>query len=292
MANEKLETVYEKLGAAVQSLVSPDATVVHDDRLPGHLSGVDRQIDVSVRGRVGTREHVLVIADGKHYADTVRLVDVGAFSAMVEDVRADIGVLITTVGYQRGALAFAHAKNIETWVFRPAEDDDWTGYVRTITAHVGMPAVEFMDAIVTLASGRQVEAANAGTIWFVDDEGDVFEPLTSAFATDNDRLKRSSGERIAIPLGGYFLALDEDNTDPIVRAEAVVRTSSFNFTFGYRAKEDWIFQRQTPAGLADKRFLELAKLTRVARGRFALTASDAQVKKVGRRRRKRAAAKK
>lgn len=80
----------------------PDTELELDARLPGRISGVERQIDILARGNLmGTRPFAVV--DCKHFSRPVDVTVVEAFLGLLADVGAHVGVLITNIGYSLAA---------------------------------------------------------------------------------------------------------------------------------------------------------------------------------------------
>jgi hypothetical protein len=101
--------VYERqIYDGLRAKAAPDADVTFDDggrqRLQGRYSGTDRQIDVIVRGHFASLDgEQLMIVDCKCFARPINVIDVEAFGGLVDDVGADLGLLVTTNGYSDAA---------------------------------------------------------------------------------------------------------------------------------------------------------------------------------------------
>jgi Restriction endonuclease len=95
------EYIYEHLAKAA----GPGGSVQFDQKLPGLLSGTDRQIDVLVKGPFAgeVEEDLTAIVDCKHYARNIDVTSVEAFLGLVEDVDVDLGFLITSKGFSKSA---------------------------------------------------------------------------------------------------------------------------------------------------------------------------------------------
>ena len=80
------------------------AKVEFDARLPGELSGVDRQVDVYVEGAfAGAVGRGTMAVDCKCFSRKVDVKDVEAFMGLVDDVATDFGLIVTTEGYSHAA---------------------------------------------------------------------------------------------------------------------------------------------------------------------------------------------
>src|SRR4051812_4442190 len=99
---------YERdVAAMLIERVGGNATVEFDARLPGVDSGAERQIDILLTGSFAGLVDAQLVVDCKFYGSKLDVNDVGTFIGLVRDVRADMGLLITTVGYSESAQQLA-----------------------------------------------------------------------------------------------------------------------------------------------------------------------------------------
>src|SRR5438046_2055348 len=78
---------FERLAARIyEELVPQGALVVHDDLIPGRLSGIPRQIDVSVRYEMAGHTF-LTIVQAKDYSVPADVNTIGEFATVIEDVK-------------------------------------------------------------------------------------------------------------------------------------------------------------------------------------------------------------
>lgn len=117
---------FEEFVASLQSSSTPDAVVKLDDKIKGK-SGVVRQIDVSVRYRLGQFD-LLIIIDCKDWKTRVDINDVGSFIDVVEDVEANKGAIVCNAGFTTGAKKRATEKGIDLLLAVDAENMDWPAY--------------------------------------------------------------------------------------------------------------------------------------------------------------------
>lgn len=121
---------FEQLAVRIyESLVPQGAVVTHDDRIRGHLSGIDRQIDVSVRFEVASHRF-LTIVQAKDLSVPADVNVVSEFAGVIEDVRANKGVLICRSGFTSAALTFAASKGIDTCNVHDAGSQKWALEIR------------------------------------------------------------------------------------------------------------------------------------------------------------------
>lgn len=104
--SRKLWQIYEMdvKNRAVE--LDPNATVEHDVKLPGKISGTSRQIDVLVKGMVAGEEIVIAI-ECKKYAKKIGIGKVDEFAGKLEDIGVDRGILYSFEGVTAPASARA-----------------------------------------------------------------------------------------------------------------------------------------------------------------------------------------
>ena len=95
------DQIFEKVAAELHQYFSPNAPVKHDQKIIGR-SGVLRQIDVLIEDEIATYPLRIVI-DCKYYSSKVDINDVGQVWDLVDDVRANLGVIISNAGFTSGA---------------------------------------------------------------------------------------------------------------------------------------------------------------------------------------------
>lgn len=142
VAEERLKagTKYERLAAVAFRQLTGQAAL-HDLRLMGS-SGVAHQIDAVVGKQ---RKRILI--EAKDYDAKIGLGIVRDFWGVTEDVRPSEAYIVTTEGFTKPAIQFAHAKGINLAVLRPPRDEDWGNLVRriglqiTATGQTGPPNV-------------------------------------------------------------------------------------------------------------------------------------------------------
>ncbi len=123
---------FELLVHAIQAQIAPDAVVTHNVRLPGRLTGAQRQIDVLVSGSVG-QFPVDIAIDCKDSASPVDVNTVESFVGLIQDTGVHKGVMVASNGFTKNAKARAKADQID--LYRPID----TGNHRWRPKSVRMP---------------------------------------------------------------------------------------------------------------------------------------------------------
>lgn len=104
----------------------PDSEVLHNQQLPGALSGTQRQIDLLVTEILHGRE-IRTAIEAKYYSRKIDVKGVEAFIGMLRDVGVDRDVMISLQGYTKAAYerAFRDDVDVDLDVFSLAEFKQW-----------------------------------------------------------------------------------------------------------------------------------------------------------------------
>lgn len=127
-----------------------DCEVQRDVLVPGRRSGVERQVDILVRGSMFGLTDATLAVDCKLWKKKLDVNDVGAFLTYLDDVGADLGMLITTEGYTAAAKKLARdARGVRAEVLTLRELEQWSPR-GTIHVSYRLPADRADDARVAL----------------------------------------------------------------------------------------------------------------------------------------------
>jgi hypothetical protein len=108
-------------------ITGSDVEVQRDVLLPGRRSGVERQVDVRVRGSMFGLLDATLVVDCKLWKKKLDVNHVGTFLTYLDDVGADLGMLITTEGYTPAAKKLAQdARGIRAEVLTLRELEQWS----------------------------------------------------------------------------------------------------------------------------------------------------------------------
>jgi hypothetical protein len=127
-------------------LAGGSATVDRNVRLPTLSGGRRRQIDVLVRGQIFGMANATLVVDCKRRAAPIDVKDVDSFIGLVEDVGAEVGMMVTTAGSTEGARDRARAiRGLRLEVMSLEELMRWSP-VGTVTTTYRIPADRRADA--------------------------------------------------------------------------------------------------------------------------------------------------
>ena len=202
---------FERLIARIYKCISPNATVVHNDKIPGHKTGTDRQIDVSIRFREAGCDF-LVIVQAKTNANPLDINAIGEFASVVEDVRATKGVLICNSGFTEKALVYARNIGIDLCSAHDAESKNWRTILKLPVVWVRLSTSIRCEMILELEHGDTIsteflkwrfsgnDGRNAFSVWDQFQESWNSHTLSMEpgkphdFAIGHDELRFLAGE--------------------------------------------------------------------------------------------------
>ncbi len=103
-----------------------DSWVEHDDHILGNESGLERQIDVSVRTPFGEGQELLYIVQCKDWATPADINAIGALVAVMQDVGAAKGFLLCVSGFAKTNHHYASTKGVELITVEDIQSDKWS----------------------------------------------------------------------------------------------------------------------------------------------------------------------
>jgi hypothetical protein len=117
--------VYEKFKRLfVGGVVTPN------DKIMGHESGLEREIDISVRFTVEDQEVLYIVQCKDRATRPADMVVLGEFSAVIRDVGAGKGFLICTSGFAKSNHQYARTLGIELFTVEDINSDRWKADVQ------------------------------------------------------------------------------------------------------------------------------------------------------------------
>lgn len=119
---------FEEFVGNLQKQISPQAKVTIDDHIEGRRSGVQRQIDISVRQTVG-QFNLLTVLECKDHKDPIDVKGVEDFLGLAEDVGANKAAIVSSSGFTDAAIARAKDAGVDLFRLVDAESEDWSTYV-------------------------------------------------------------------------------------------------------------------------------------------------------------------
>lgn len=203
-----IEMLYKKLDS--QSMIK------RNDKLLGHDSKIEREIDVSIRHKIGLHE-ILMIVQAKDYQNKVDVNVVGEFNAVIKDVKANKGIIISAKGFTTAALNLAKSLNIDALTGHDLNNPKWAIDLKMpviLSVYNGGYTAKFIFE----ASQEYADLVNGGVVVksppipemrITEDEGKTFHTINEKFnfLCGYGHLKHYDGEENEARFSGQSLKL-------------------------------------------------------------------------------------
>jgi Restriction endonuclease len=128
----KSGTRYERLAALVFKALEEQNAIIHDLKLAGDDPEVKHQIDVTIEIEGVPKRKIIECKDFDVSGEKVGLGIVRNFRSVVEDTKADEGIILSCNGFTEDAKKYALSKSIKLAVLRLFETRDIDGRITKI----------------------------------------------------------------------------------------------------------------------------------------------------------------
>lgn len=229
MLDVKNSTEYEKVAQQVyQAILATDDVqtieVLHNVQITGR-SGVAHQIDVYWRYLKDGIEHQ-VLVECKYYRSTIDLIHARNLLGLLTDIPNSQGVLLTTMGFQKGVVNLCNFYGISLKRLRNPRGSDWDGFIQKVEIEGRFHKTDYFDfsfkidgkddeSIRTLGADSHVSVnfqeakfqdgtdSPVGTVTWLDrnvpfDESQIDTPLTITLTPTTTYIVLPSGQRLKI----------------------------------------------------------------------------------------------
>jgi hypothetical protein len=181
----KAGTRYERLAAMVFKALEDRNTVIHDLKLAGDDPEVKHQIDVTIEAAGATKRVLVECKDFDLSKDKVGLDIIRNFRSVLEDTKADEGIVITCVGFTEDAQKYARSKNIKLAVLRLFETRDMNG--RIIKIVIGFVIQRPANPRVTVAISEADQPQYSAQLAEIGVKAGIFNTDPVFFVRGNER---------------------------------------------------------------------------------------------------------
>jgi hypothetical protein len=120
---------FEDLIFRIYKELEPLAMIMKNDKIRGIESGIEREIDISVRKKIADHE-ILMIIQAKDHKKRADVKIIGEFDSVIRDVRASRGILICNAGFTKTAKEYAKNRGIDLYTAHDASVKDWQGEIK------------------------------------------------------------------------------------------------------------------------------------------------------------------
>lgn len=225
MLTTKAGTRYERLAALVFKALEDKNAVIHDLKLAGTDPDVKHQIDVTVEV-AGTKKRLLIeCKDFDVSGHKVGLDILRSFRSVIEDTKADEGIVITCNGFTEDAQKYARSKGIKLAVLRLFETRDMEGRITTVI--VGLIILQPSNPVANIHVKAEAQPRYAAALAAIGASGGVKSGVHPVYfvregerqhfneflsARINAAVKPAGGRaiRIMIPPDGWRIQIDQN----------------------------------------------------------------------------------
>ncbi len=208
---------FELVIAEIQKQLAPAAEVCHNHKVMGQ-SGRPRQLDVTIAQKIGGIYPILIVLECRRKRRVVSIEAVESFSRKLKDVRASLGVMVSTSGFAQGAQAIALQDNIMLMKYREAQRADWDrllgekAWISFVLPRFKSESIEAIvegeRAIPLSATALIMDRAHAGarTVWSFFEEI-VWPSLSKERELGPREVPIQAGEELDVQYGTEVLPL-------------------------------------------------------------------------------------
>lgn len=207
---------YEELIYKIYKELEPYAEVHLNDKIYGISSGINREIDISIKFKVGGAHEILIIIQAKDHKKAADIKILGEFESVISDVGASKGILICSAGFSKSAKTFAKNKKIEICSAYDAMSIDWK-------SEIEIPAIKRKIIVATKVENEMIMPEDISgqkfTLEFtmlngVEDRVTIDEDFINKI--NNNELSYMPGNYsyiLPVPLKSYFFKYGKVKTE-------------------------------------------------------------------------------
>jgi Restriction endonuclease len=133
-----------------------DSRVTPNDKIMGIESGIEREIDISIKTAVGAEELLYIVQCKDRRKRPADIVILGEFSSVIRDVRAAKGFLLCTSGFARSNHQYARELGIELVTVEDINSETWKADVEIPLVYV-RKMIDYLINAAVVANEELVE---------------------------------------------------------------------------------------------------------------------------------------
>jgi len=122
--SKKKWKIFEELAAKIQTDLAPDAIVRLDQKIIGKITKRKRQIDILVQKKIGNYL-VNIVIECKDFKGPLSVKQVEATAGFMQDVSANIGVIVAANGFTKAAVAVGQNAGLRLYKLIDTGNHDW-----------------------------------------------------------------------------------------------------------------------------------------------------------------------
>lgn len=124
MKDEKSWKDFERLVERLHRGFHRNAIITPHDHLMGRETERSREIDISIRYKLGAND-LLIIVECRKYQRKIDVPRIEAFTGVMKDVGANLGVMVCERGFSKTAIRLAGKNNIELFTLADTQKPSW-----------------------------------------------------------------------------------------------------------------------------------------------------------------------
>jgi len=142
---------FEKLVAMLEQQLGPQGVIIKSpDYFIGRESQKRRESDISLRHKIGSSE-VLLIVECRQRKDRQDVRWVDEVISKVRDIGADKALIVSSIGFSKGAKNRAKANNIEYRTLKEVKPEEFGSWLGVLEVEYRNPKVNFLTIVVELS---------------------------------------------------------------------------------------------------------------------------------------------
>jgi len=149
---EKLVKVLEELGTRGLQIKSPDF-------IKDNVTGKLREVDISIRGCVGSHD-ILVVIECRDRKTKQGVEWIEQISEKTRDIGANKVIAVSSVGFTASAINKAKVKNIDLYTFKEVKPDNVINLVEITHTYFGKNIKQFIVNLISDDSTKKLQIEN------------------------------------------------------------------------------------------------------------------------------------
>lgn len=237
---------FEKAIARIEKALAPsEASITSPDRLPDKVTGELREVDASIRYRLGTSE-VLITIECRHRSGIENVRWIEQLAEKQRSIRASITIAVSSSGFTAPAIKKAEMLGIQLRTLSDATTDDFIRWLKFQSVELVMDLSELNSISLELYDAPADAEPSPALQQLVAKDGAAARIIVRKF----DGLKPSIDE---------LLDLWERTNGPLPFGELPTDGTKVPFNIHQRVDRD-LLQVETTHGVYDVRILHMGLL--------------------------------
>lgn len=212
--NKKKWKKFEGLVAKVQAELAPNASIKTNEKIIGKNSGIKREVDISIRQNIGNYP-VFIAINCKDYKVPVDLTRVEATIKLMEDVGANVSVMVSASGFTETALAVGSAAGMHMYRLVDTNEHEWKADIK-LPLICNIKYLKDTHFVISSLENNQINITNPTLLY--NKGGNLIGKIEDLFLKwwlqDNNDVPIGYNEHIEF-LNDHYFIISGDNLDKV-----------------------------------------------------------------------------